>query len=124
MEMLLPGWLYYEHLQAWYQCTFWVVWSSQKFVPSACVVHSQSCMLSCLSSILVLYMAARVEYQRRCLPAERTMNASKLGINALPGLCEICSKCVRRTQPDLHTFMPLQYTSPMAAIVYVFEYQW
>ena len=39
-------------------------------------------------------------------------------------LTEICSKCVCRTQPELHTFLPLQHTSTMAAIVYAIEYQW
>ena len=32
-------------------------------------------------------------------------------------LPKICSKCVGRTQPELHTFLLLQYTSAMAAIV-------
>ena len=32
-------------------------------------------------------------------------------------LPKICSKCVRRTQPELHTFQLLQFTSAMAAIV-------
>ena len=30
---------------------------------------------------------------------------------------KICSKCIRRTQPEIHTIMLLQYTSVMEAIV-------
>ena len=79
MEMLLPGWSYDERLQAWYQCTSLVVLSSLKFVPSAYVVHSQSCTPSCLSSIL-----DAIEYQLWCCcPAGCKMNASKVEINVL-----------------------------------------
>ena len=48
------------------------------------------------------------------------MNASKHGTNALRGwwgAAKVCSECVRRTQPELHTFLLLQYTSAMAVIV-------
>ena len=48
------------------------------------------------------------------------MNASKHGTKELPGwkeLANLCSKCVHRTQTELHTFVLLLYTSAMAAIV-------
>ena len=44
--MMQPGCSNDEHLQAWYQCTFWVVRSSQKFVPSTYVGHIQRYTLS------------------------------------------------------------------------------
>ena len=49
-----------------------------------------------------------------CWPAVQTMNASKHGqMHFMDGVepQKICFKCVRRTQPELHTFMLLQYTS-------------
>ena len=48
------------------------------------------------------------------------MNASKHGTNELPGQGgddKICFNCVSRTQHEQHTFMLLQDTSAMAAIV-------
>ena len=45
IEMLQCGCSNNERLQAWYQCTSWVVRSGQKFVPRPYVVHSQNCTL-------------------------------------------------------------------------------
>ena len=49
------------------------------------------------------------------------MSPSMVPMHFLDGeeLPKICSKCVRRTQPELHTvtFLLLQYISAVAAIV-------
>ena len=106
------------------------MWSSQKFVPSAYIVHSQSCTPSCLSSILLLwqleYMQLNINGDAATWMVVRWMPQSLVSMHFLVGveLTEICSKCIRRTQQELHTFLPLQYTSSMAARVYAIEYQW
>ena len=67
-----------------------------------------------------MYMYMQLNINDCCCPACRTMNASKLvSVHFLSDVefTEICSKCVCHTQPDLHTFLPLQYTSTMAVIV-------
>ena len=50
---------------------------------------------------------------------ERWMPRSMVPVHFLYSekLPKICFKCVCRTQPELHTFLLLQYTSPIVAIV-------
>ena len=109
MEKLLPGCSYEECLQA---CHLWlpgVDCSSQKFVPYLCIVHTQSCTPSCLSSIYTSTIAATVDAQWGCsYPAGRTMNASKHGIFDFPEMNiahRNCSMSVRCSHSELHTVM-------------------
>ena len=67
------------------------------------------------SHMYIWWCQLTIEYQWQCfIQAVPTMNSSKYG-HLLGGeeLTKICPKCDRRTQSELHTFLPLQYTSAM-----------
>ena len=120
MGMFLLGCLNDERYHAWYQCTFWVVSSWQKFVPSTYVIHSQT------STLFPVYLMMSSNYMQLITNRDASARQFKrwmpwsmvpkhfLGCDKLT---KICSKSVRPTQSELQTFLPLQYTCTMAAIV-------
>ena len=75
----------------------------------------------CIHLLLLQYTSAMAaignQLNIRCWLGAWTMKASKHWTTALLGWWGAAKKCVRRIQPELHTFLLLQYTSAKAAIV-------
>ena len=114
MWMLLAGCSKDERLQAWYQSTSWVEMNLQKFVPRVFVKHSLSYTIAMVAIVNQLYI--NVDAPGRKFEPWTPPSLVPVNIHGGEKLTNICSKSVHRTQPDLHTSLPLQYTIAMAAI--------
>ena len=105
IAMLLPVCSNDERLKAWYKCISWVVRSWQTLL-QVCTSYT---VRPAHSALYIWWCHIAIEHQWRCFcPAVRTMNASKHGADK--NLFQ-----VRSSYTELHTFLPLQYSSSIEA---------
>ena len=93
-------------------------------ISSKCIRHTQPelhtfLLLKYTSAIAAIVNLLNIEGDAAGRLFERQTPPSLEPMHFLGGeeLTKICFKCVHRTQPELNTFLHLQYTSAMAAIV-------